>query len=72
MKAPHNPRKASEGVFASFSIRSFRFQWFADVLSTWGFEMETLILSWYILVETDSPVLLAAVGASAEKEDGGR
>lgn len=63
MKSPPNPRKASEGVFASFSIRSFRFQWFADVLSTWGFEMETLILSWYILVETDSPVLLAAVGA---------
>ena len=50
-------------VLASFSIRSFRYQWSADVLSTWGFEMETLILGWYILVETDSAILLASVGA---------
>ena len=57
------PVARSRGVLASFSIRSFRFQWSADVLSTWGFEMETLILSWYILVETDSALLVALVGA---------
>ena len=50
-------------MLESFSIRSYRFQWSADLLSTWGFEMETLILAWYILVETDSPFLLAVVGA---------
>ncbi len=48
---------------ASFSIRSFRFQFSADVLSTLGFEMETLILGWYILIETDSAFFLALVGA---------
>ena len=51
------------GIFAAFSIRSFRFQWSADVLSTWGFEMESLILGWYILIETESALLVAAVGA---------
>lgn len=30
---------------------------------TWGSEMETLILSWYILVATDSPFLVGLLGA---------
>ncbi|MDA1279010.1 MAG: MFS transporter [Chloroflexi bacterium] len=49
--------------FAAFRIRSFRFQWSADAMTTWGSEMETLILAWYILVETDSPFLLGLLGA---------
>jgi MFS family permease len=47
-------------LFAPFQVRSFRFQWPADLLTSWGFEMENVILGWYILVETGSVVLLTA------------
>ena len=46
-------------VLAPFRIRNYRFQWPADLLTSWAFEMETLILGWYILVETQSVTLLA-------------
>jgi len=49
--------------FAAFRIRSFRFQWTADAMATWGSEMEILILAWYILVATDSPFLVGVLGA---------
>ncbi|MCZ6538226.1 MAG: MFS transporter [Chloroflexi bacterium] len=49
--------------FAAFGIKSFRFQWSADAMTTWGSEMETLILGWYILVATDSPFLVGVLGA---------
>ena len=44
--------------FAPFRVRSFRFQWPADLLTSWAQEMETLILNWYILVATESVVML--------------
>jgi len=50
-------------VFAPFRVRSYRFQWPADLATSWAFEMESLILSWYVLVETRS-VLLLTVFAS--------
>lgn len=50
-------------ALAPFQVRSFRFQWPADLATSWAFEMETLILSWYVLVETRS-VLLLTVFAS--------
>ena len=50
-------------VLAPFRDRSFRFQWPADIATSWAFEMETLILGWYMLVETGS-VLLLTVFAS--------
>ncbi len=50
-------------LFAAFRIRSFRFQWSADAMMTWGSEMETLILGWYVLVATDSPFLVGLLGA---------
>ncbi|MEK7876322.1 MAG: MFS transporter [Pseudomonadota bacterium] len=50
-------------ALAPFRVRSFRFQWPADAATSWAFEMETLILSWYVLVETGS-VLLLTVFAS--------
>ena len=53
------------GALAPFRVRSFRFQWPADLLASWAFEMETLILGWYILVETGS-VLLLTVFASLQ------
>lgn len=46
-----------------WSVRAFRFQWPADLATSWAFEMELLILGWYILAETGSVKLLAAYGA---------
>jgi MFS family permease len=48
---------------AAFRVRSFRFQWPADLLTSWAFEMETLILAWYVMVNTGSVFLLTAFGA---------
>src|SRR3954463_6033370 len=54
---------SSLGALAPFRIRSYRFQWPADLLTSWAFEMETLILGWYVLVETNSVVMLTLFGA---------
>jgi len=56
-------RLASLPVLAPFRVRSFRFQWPADLLTSWAFEMETLILGWYVLSESDSVILLTVFGA---------
>ena len=61
MSAP-DPALATSAL-APFGVRSFRFQWPADLLTSWAFEMETLILGWYVLVETDSVLLLTAFGS---------
>ena len=46
-----------------FRIRSFRFQWPADLLASWAFEMEGIILGWFVLVSTGSVLLLALFGS---------
>jgi predicted MFS family arabinose efflux permease len=51
-------------MLAPFRVRSFRFQWPADLLTSWAFEMETIILGWYVLVETGSVLWLTAFAAS--------
>jgi MFS family permease len=48
---------------APFRVRAFRLQWPADLLISCAFEMETLILGWYVLVETRSVLLLTVFGA---------
>ena len=45
-------------TLAPFRVRSFRFQWPADLATSWAFEMETIILGWYVLVETRSVFML--------------
>jgi MFS family permease len=45
-------------ALAPFRTRNYRLQWPADLLTSWAFEMETLILGWYVLVETGSVLLL--------------
>src|SRR5262245_903100 len=50
-------------TFASFRVRSFRFQWPADLLTSWAFEMETVILGWYVMVNTGSVLLLTIFGS---------
>ncbi|MGE0725750.1 MAG: MFS transporter [Alphaproteobacteria bacterium] len=49
---------ARPGARAVFAVRSFRFQWPADLVTSWAFEMETLILGWFVLVETGSVLAL--------------
>jgi predicted MFS family arabinose efflux permease len=46
-----------------FQVRNFRFQWPADLLTSCAFEMEALILGWYMLVETGSVLMLTLFGA---------
>jgi MFS family permease len=53
----------SIGALAPFRIRSYRYQWPADLLTSWAFEMETLVLGWYVLVETNSVLMLTIFGA---------
>lgn len=50
-------------VLAPFRQRSFRFQWPSDLATSWAFEMETLILAWYVLTATGSVVWLTVFGA---------
>lgn len=45
-------------LLAPFRVRSFRFQWPADLAASWAQEMETLILGWYILTTTESVIML--------------
>jgi predicted MFS family arabinose efflux permease len=52
------PSEGRSSTLAPFAVRSFRFQWPADLTTSWAFEMETLILGWFVLVATDSVLLL--------------
>ncbi|MGE0260664.1 MAG: MFS transporter, partial [Alphaproteobacteria bacterium] len=49
---------ARVAMLAPFQVRSFRFQFPADLATSWGIEMENLVLGWYILVETGSVLAL--------------
>jgi MFS family permease len=50
---------AKPSALAPFRIRNYRFQWPADLLTSWAFEMEAIILGWYVLVTTGSVLLLS-------------
>jgi MFS family permease len=50
-------------VLAPFHIRNYRFQWPSDLLTSWAFEVETLVLGWYIMVETGSVLLLTVLAS---------
>ena len=54
---------ARSSALAPFRVRNYRFQWLGDLLTSWAFEMEMLILGWYVLVETGSVLLLTLFGA---------
>jgi len=55
--------QARGGMLAPFAVRTFRFQYPADLMTSWGMEMEILILNWYVLVETNSVLLLTIFNA---------
>ncbi len=56
-------RLASRPALAPLRTRAFRYQWPADLATAWALEMETLILGWYVLVESGSVVMLTLFGA---------
>jgi predicted MFS family arabinose efflux permease len=57
------PLQAMTRAHGPFGTRSFRYQWPADLCTAWALEMETLILGWYVLVESGSVVQLTLFGA---------
>ncbi|WGD55389.1 MFS transporter [Bradyrhizobium sp. CB1650] len=50
-------------ALAPFRIRNYRFQWPSDLLTSWAFEVETLVLGWYVMVETGSVLLLTVLAS---------
>jgi len=48
---------------APFAWRNYRLLWPADLFTALAFEMEVIILGWYVLVTTDSVFWLTAIGA---------
>jgi MFS family permease len=54
---------ARASALAPFRIRNYRFQWPSDLLTSWAFEVETLVLGWYIMVETGSVLLLTVLAS---------
>jgi MFS family permease len=50
-------------ALAPFRIRNYRFQWPSDLLTSWAFEVETLVLGWYIMIETGSVLLLTVLAS---------
>jgi Major Facilitator Superfamily len=50
-------------IFDAFRVRSFRFQWPADLVTSWAFEMETIILGWYVMVNTGSVLWVTGFGS---------
>jgi MFS family permease len=53
----------TSSALAPFRIRNYRFQWPADLLTSWAFEMEAIILGWYVLVTTGSVLALTVLVA---------
>jgi predicted MFS family arabinose efflux permease len=47
----------------SFQVKSFRYQWPADLATSWAFEMETILLGWYILSASGSVLMLVVFGS---------
>ncbi len=62
MNASRKPDRIS--ALAPFGVRSYRFQWPADLLISCAIEMELPILGWYILVQTNSVFMLVLFGSA--------
>ncbi|OAF19795.1 MFS transporter [Bradyrhizobium neotropicale] len=56
-------KTARPSALAPFRIRNYRFQWPSDLLTSWAFEVETLVLGWYIMVQTGSVLLLTVLAS---------
>src|SRR6185295_2361811 len=59
----HRGEAPEDLILAAFRVRSFRYQWPADLLTSWASEMESIILGWYVMVHTGSVLLLTVFGS---------
>ena len=50
--------------FAALRKRDFRYVWSSEMLHLWATEMENLVLAWFILSETGSPLQVGLIGAT--------
>jgi predicted MFS family arabinose efflux permease len=50
--------------FAALRARDYRFIISAQVFSLWAMEMEALVLAWFVLADTGSPLQLGLLGAA--------
>ena len=60
---PSSMTNVQSSLRAPFKVRSFCFQWPADLAASFAFEMEILVLGWYVLVESGSVMMLVLYGA---------
>ena len=49
--------------FRSFQQRNYRLLWYSDAATSSAEQMEFLALAWFVLIETESPLLLGLYGA---------
>jgi predicted MFS family arabinose efflux permease len=50
--------------FAALRERNYRFIFTAQVFSLWAMEMEALVLAWFVLADTGSPLQVGLIGAA--------
>jgi MFS family permease len=50
-------------AFSPLRVRNYRLQWPADLAVSWAFEMEMLLLSWYVLTQSNSVLAMSAIGS---------
>lgn len=62
--SPEPPVRPRPNPFAALRQRDFRFVWSSEMLHLWAHEMENLVLAWFILSETDSPLQVGLIGAT--------
>ena len=56
--------RAKLNPFAALRHRDFRFVWSSEMLNLWGTEMENLVLAWFVLSDTGSPLQVGLIGAT--------
>lgn len=57
------PQTAAGRFFRSFRNRDYRMLWFADEATSSAEQIEFLALAWFVLIETESPLLVGLYGA---------
>lgn len=57
-------RPGRPNPFAALRRRDFRYVWSSEILHLWAYEMESLVLAWFILNDTGSPLQVGLIGAT--------
>ena len=54
------------GIFTTFHEKNFRLIWISSIFSGFAQQMEAVVLAWYVLTLTDSPLLVGFVTTSRQ------